>query len=85
MLCVINGHGSESRGGDALVDQDLNSASDAQLEVLVNTAEAAAGGRYDGTHKAGSKLPVRHRDDGIAYVEIRDVGPSEVLVLTNRP
>jgi len=30
-------------------------------------------------------MPVRRRADGTAFVEIRNVGPSEVLVLVNRP
>jgi len=84
MLCVINGHGSERRGGDVLVDADLNPPK-AHLRVLVNTAQVAQGSGYQGSHPSGSELEVLRRDDGAAYVEIRDVGPSEVLVLTNRP
>jgi len=84
MLCVINGHGSQQRGGDVLIDSDL-SPPNRHLQVLVNTAHVAQGSGYQGAHLSGSTLPVLRRDDGTAYVEIRDVGPSEVLVLTNRP
>jgi hypothetical protein len=39
---------------------------------------------YSGTHPVGQQLTVLNRN-GASYVEIRDVGPSEVLVLVNRP
>jgi hypothetical protein len=92
-LCIVNGHGVAPRGGDVVVDSILNSASAAGnpwdggapfLEVVANTAEAAAGGVYRGTHPVGERLPVLQRN-GTACVEIRDVSPSEVLVLINRP
>jgi hypothetical protein len=35
-------------------------------------------------HPAGSVVPVQRADDGTAYVAIRGLQPSEVLVLTNR-
>lgn len=79
-LCIVNGHGTDSRGGDVLVDTRLNNG--LQFEVIANTAQAADP-NYTGTHKVGSKLPVFYRGT-TAFVEIRDVGPSEVLVLVNR-
>jgi len=39
---------------------------------------------YNGPHPVGSSLPVRRTAQGIAYVEIRDLPASEVLVLANR-
>lgn len=54
------------------------------FEVVANSAEVAAGAGYAGTHPVGSQLPVQIRD-GIAFVSLRDVGPSEVIVLNNRP
>jgi hypothetical protein len=45
---------------------------------------AQAGGTAAGVHPVGSQLPVRRAVSGAAYVEIPDVGPSEVLVLVNR-
>jgi glycosidase len=83
-LCVVNVHGRESRGADVVVDAALNGAEGA-LTVVLNTAQAASGGAYTGTHPVASTLPVKRAADGTAYVEVRDVGPSEVLVLTNRP
>ena len=38
-----------------------------------------------GVHPVGSQLPVRRAVSGAAYLEIRDLGPSEALVLVNRP
>jgi hypothetical protein len=74
-----------------LVDRALNpprtdlNPSNPHLQVLVNTAQVAQGSSYQGSHPSGEKLPVLGPDDGPAYVKIRDLGPSEVLVLTNRP
>jgi glycosidase len=96
-LCVINGHGTASRGADVMVDASLN-ASDApgaawpggepSFEVIANSAQAAhaaahPGVPWAGSHPVGERLPVRTRD-GAAFVALRQVGPSEVLVLINR-
>ncbi|MCW5853415.1 MAG: alpha-amylase [Anaerolineae bacterium] len=87
-LCVINGHGRAARGGDVNVDPSLNPPG-SQMTVILNTAQAADPAGYHGAHPVGSTLPVRRKpdnpDQGIAYVEIRDLAPSEVLVLTNYP
>jgi glycosidase len=91
-LCIVNGHGLETRGGDVLVDFYLNSpdapgnvwhGGQPSLEVVGNSAQAAAGAGYAGTHALGSHLPVKIRD-GKAYAEIREVQPSEVIVAINR-
>lgn len=82
-ICIVNVHGNQSRGADVLVDAGLSGAVGA-LTVVANTAEVvmpAAAMR----HPVGSTLPVRRTPDGKAYVEVRDVGPSEVLVLLNYP
>ncbi|MCU1252369.1 MAG: alpha amylase catalytic region [Edaphobacter sp.] len=92
-LCVVNGHGTENRGADVAVDAALNSPQAAGdpwsgsapfFEVVSNSAQAAAGSAYTGTHPVGSQAPVSVRD-GIAFLALRGVGPSEVLVLINRP
>jgi hypothetical protein len=82
-LCIVNANHAESRAADVLVDADLNPRQ-TTLTVLANTAESAEG-VYDGTHRFGSTVPVQRPEGGPAFVEIRDLGPSEVLVLTNRP
>jgi hypothetical protein len=87
MLCVVNGHGKEHRGGDVVVDADLNGGYQPSLKVILNSAELAAkaqGLNYTGTHPVGEKVPVKSKDQK-AYVEIRELPSSEVLVLTNRP
>jgi glycosidase len=81
-LCVVNGHGTAARGADVLVDAAFNVGG--LFEVVANSAQAAAGAGYAGPHPVGQQLPVRVRD-GTALVEIRDLPPSEVLVLSNRP
>lgn len=83
MLCVVNGNGNDSRGGDIVVDDNLNSQT-AEFEVLVNTA-AAAGQNLQIAHPVGSKVKVLRHSSGTAYVQIRNLGPSEALILTNRP
>jgi hypothetical protein len=81
-LCVVNGHGTARRGGDVVVDARLNPPG-AAFEVVVNSEESA--GLAAPSHRTGDRLPVRRRADGTAFVELRDVGPSEVVVLVNRP
>ncbi len=92
-LCVVNGHGLAARGGDVVVDAALNAPTAPGrpsapgwpfFEVVGNSAQAATGAGYSGPHPIGQRLPVQQRD-GTAYVEIRDLPPSEMLVLVNRP
>jgi hypothetical protein len=84
VLCVLNAHGTARRGGDVVVDAKLNPVG-GEMTLVLNTAQAARGTGYGGTHPVGSKLATQRLPDGTTYVEIRDVGPSEVLVLTNHP
>jgi len=92
-LCIVNGHGLSPRGGDVVVDAGLNDASAPgapwkgaapYFTVIANTAQAFAGAGYGGSLPVGARVPVSRRGDGTAYVAVRDVGPSEVLVLDNR-
>jgi glycosidase len=83
-LCILNAHGAESRGADVLVDATLSPPGGA-MTVILNTAQATNAQGYTGTHPVGSRLPVHRRADGKAFVEIRDVRPSEVVVLSNHP
>lgn len=82
VLCVVNGHGTDARGADVLVDAPLNEGAQAVFTVIANTAQAAQGASYHGTHPVGSTLPVKRGD--CAFVEIRGVGASETLVLGNK-
>jgi glycosidase len=97
-LCIVNGHGGANRGGDIVVDADLNAddaagrpsgANAASFVVVANSAQAAheaahPGTAYNGSHPIGQRVAVQSRD-GTRYVAIRDIAPSEVLVLINRP
>jgi hypothetical protein len=65
-----------------LVDAQLNPPGSA-FSVIMNTAEAA--GVAGANHPVGSQLPVRRAPSGATYLEIRDVSPSEAVVLVNRP
>jgi hypothetical protein len=82
-LCVVNAHGNASRGGDVLVDANLNPPGHT-FTVAANSAESARGSAAGLSHPIGSQVPVRRAADGRAFVEIRNVPPSEVLVLVNR-
>jgi hypothetical protein len=79
-LCVVNGHGRERRGADVVVDGSLNPPG-SQMTVVLNTAEAA--GMLGAAHPAGSVVPVQRSPDRTAFVALRDVEPSEALVLTS--
>lgn len=83
-LCLINSHGVEERGADVLVDAALNSPTNS-MKVILNTAQAANPSGYKGSHPVGSKVSVSKTADGTAHVKIRNVSPSEVLVLINQP
>ncbi len=92
-LCVVNGNGGSGRGGDVVVDANLNVSGAAGapfgpsgqpfFEVVANSAQAGTGAGYTGPHRVGSRLPVKRRN-GAAFVEIRDLPASEALVLVNR-
>jgi glycosidase len=91
-LCIVNGHGTDPRGADVLIDASIN-ASGAPgnpwggaapfMTVIANSAQVAAGAAYSGSHPVGQRAAIQSRD-GVLFVSIRDVMPSEVLVLTNR-
>lgn len=78
-LCVVNVHGAESRGADVLVDAGLNPPGSSLTVVLATAAVDGGAGPAE-----GATLPVRHTLDGTAYVQVRELPPSEVLVLLNR-
>ena len=80
-VCVINTHGAQARGANIIVDASL-SPPGSTVKVLANSAAAVATSL---AQPVGSQLPVRRSSTGAACVEIRDVPPSEVLVLVNHP
>jgi len=84
VLCVVNAHGMASRGAHVEVDADLNPEASA-MTVIANTAQAAGNAGEVQAFPVGTECPVHRTPAGRAYVELQDVPPSEVLVLTNHP
>jgi glycosidase len=80
-LIVLNPHGTQERGADIVIDRALNPAGSA-LTIIVNTAQAAAPGHP--FNVVGNNIPVKQLASGIHCVEIRNLPPSEILVLANR-
>lgn len=83
-VSVLNSHGADSRRADVLVDAHLNPPG-STMTVVLNTAEAAGGHGYAGSHPTGTTVPVHRTEDGKAFVKIEDIQPSEVVILTNHP
>ncbi len=82
VVCILNTHGTDQRGANVLVDANLNPKA---MTVILNTAETANPQGYTGSHPVGSSAPVHRMTDGKTYVELRNIRPSEVVVLTNHP
>ncbi|AFY29062.1 alpha-amylase family glycosyl hydrolase [Cyanobium gracile] len=82
-ICIVNVNGNQKRGADVLVDAGLSGTVGA-LTVVLNTAEVVIAPEAV-RHPVGSILPIQRTSDGKVYLEVRDVGPSEVLVLVNYP
>jgi glycosidase len=80
VVCILNPHGTASRGADVLVDASLNGE---RMHVLLNTAQAADPAGYAGTHPVGSVLTVQRAGDGTAFIALRDIAPSELVVVSN--
>lgn len=74
-LCILNSHGTAARGARIVVDAQLN---DATMNVVGNTVTAAGGG-----DAYGAVVPVQRAPDGTAFVEIANLPPAEMLVLSN--
>lgn len=76
VLCVLNAHGTEARGADVIVDATLNPEGSV-LTVVAATA--------DGADRSGQSLPALRTTEGAAFVSVRDLAPSEFLILSNHP
>ncbi|HQX49877.1 MAG TPA: alpha-amylase family glycosyl hydrolase [Planctomycetaceae bacterium] len=89
LLCVVNPHGTAARGADIIVDAQLNhdQTGDRPLTVVLNTEQAAAANpaTFAGANSIGTQIPVLRDPNGTAYVELRNIAPSDVLVLSNHP
>jgi glycosidase len=84
-LIVMNGNGTQGAGTrQILIDANLNGAN-AAMTVVANTSQAANPPAFTGPHPVGSSVQVGKMGDGTTFVTIQSIGPSEVLVLINRP
>jgi glycosidase len=77
-LCILNSNPRERRGADIQVDRSLSGGR--SMRVIFNSAEVADDD-YDGAYRVGDEIEVQAN----GVVSIQDVGPSEVIVLINRP
>jgi len=80
-LCIINSDWLTPHSADLVIDRDLN-AKGSQMTVMLNSAQAS-GVNLEGSYLAGSHVQVKHDNSGTAYVEIRDLQPLGVIVLSN--
>jgi glycosidase len=82
ILCVLNAHGTETRGAGILVDYDLNGKTSA-MDVILNTAEVSDPGGYDGeAPRVDATVGISPSEYG-SFIELNAIGPSCVIVLTN--
>lgn len=82
-VCIINSNGEAPADADVVVSAELCPPG-TEFTVVANTAEAASGaGTFAGPHAVGSKVPVKglSRPGEPAFIEIRGMGPAEVLVV----
>ncbi|WP_143735986.1 hypothetical protein [Methyloprofundus sedimenti] len=79
---MLNPHGRQKRGADILVDASLN-PDGSYMTTVANTEEAGTV-NYSGGNNTGSSKTIKRNAAGIQYIEIRDVGPSEIIVLVNK-
>ena len=71
---MLNPHGTETRGARVIVDANLASR-EGRMWILLNTADLRANGVRT--------VEVKRTPDGVAYVELEAVLPSELFVLAN--
>lgn len=83
-LVLVNSNGTQSQQGRVLIDANLNQAG-GTMTVIANTAESAAPAGFAGPHRIGTTVPVEKDPDGATFITIGQMGPSEVLILTNQP
>lgn len=82
ILCIVNSNGTEARSADIMVDSYIN-PSDGTMSAVLNTS------KVEDKEGQGVQMVAKHQVKrtwgGIAYVKVRDLPASEVLVLTNYP
>jgi hypothetical protein len=84
VLCIVNLNGTSPGNFDVTVNPDVYPPG-SMLAVVANTMQAAEGKAYTGPYPPFiSQVEVKN-DNGTAYVEVRNLGPSEVLILAGKP
>jgi len=83
VLVIVNLNGTQPSSANVSVDPSVYPPG-SMLTVVANTMHAAGGKAYKGTHPVTSQAAVKSDNSG-TYVEIQDLGPSEVLVLAGKP
>jgi glycosidase len=82
VLCVLNAHGGEERSAEIIVEASLNPEGSV-MDIILNSDEVAGPTGYTGrAPRADASLPVSRSRHG-TFVEVRNLGPSCLLVLTN--
>jgi glycosidase len=83
-VVVVNSNGTASRSADILVDFNLNPPGSAMV-VIGNTSEKAtvsSGDAYRGPYPIGSTVAVNKTSGGPAYISLRNLDASEVVILS---
>jgi glycosidase len=83
VLCIVNLSGTNPGNFDIAINPNIYPPG-SPLTVVANTMHAAQGKAYKGTYPLYSLVEVKSGSGG-PYVEIRDLGPSEVLILAGKP
>ena len=78
-LIVVNGHGTQARGAQIVVDSRLTPP-ESTMTVIANMAESGTNSSFAGSHSVGSTVTVQQDPSGRAFVDVGGVQPSEVLV-----
>ena len=79
-LCIVNSHGRRPRGGKVAVERQYGPPG-SRLRVVANTAGMDGGDPP--VLAPGDQVVVQENAVGTAYVSIRELPPSETLVLMN--
>jgi glycosidase len=78
-LCVVNTHGRQARSADVAVDHQLCPPGSLLTVAVYTGLEGSSPGRFN----LGQRILVEKRAGAPAFVRLRDVPPSEVVVLLN--
>jgi hypothetical protein len=81
-VCLTNSNTQFPRGADVLVDCTLNPVGSVMTIIHVTEPKADA---TESVYTIGAQLPVQRREDGTAFVAVRDIRPAATLVLSNSP